>query len=260
MNVSLQKYQARYLYAVPEGLRELMADISREVLRSQPQDLHTFIADYLDALIITRENARVASRVVQSLTDTAQAAAAFFVETGLGKHQVDLLVQAMKKSFAKRVCDTSQEVEEANVVSEVINEAKIEPEEAETAALVIQQAYRRYKEKVVKERELLEGVIDWRVAARSAIRLYRRTGVTNEEANRAATMIKAAYKGYYTRKALKKMSVLSVAESGSSVGRTTLGDERKVTINYDTVIQHVDFDVAEMEDSRDDFTAESRLS
>lgn len=41
-----------------------------------------------------------------------------------------------------------------------------------------------------QERELLSGMVDWRVAARSAIRLYRKTGVTYEEANRAATLIK----------------------------------------------------------------------
>lgn len=39
-----------------------MSDISREVLRSQPEDVYTFVADYLDALMITRENARVAAR------------------------------------------------------------------------------------------------------------------------------------------------------------------------------------------------------
>lgn len=58
MDVLLQRHCARYIYVVPDGLRELMSDISREVLRSQPTQLYTFIADYLDALMITRENAR----------------------------------------------------------------------------------------------------------------------------------------------------------------------------------------------------------
>lgn len=60
----LQKHCARFIYVIPDGLRELMNDISREVLRSQPEDVYTFIADYLDALMITRENARVAARSV----------------------------------------------------------------------------------------------------------------------------------------------------------------------------------------------------
>lgn len=33
-------------------------------------------------------------------------------------------------------------------------------------------------------------MIDWRVAARSTMRLYRKTEVTIEEANRAASLIK----------------------------------------------------------------------
>lgn len=31
MNVLLQRHCARYIYVVPDGLRELMSDISREV-------------------------------------------------------------------------------------------------------------------------------------------------------------------------------------------------------------------------------------
>lgn len=63
----LQRHCARYIYVIPDGLRELMSDISREVLRSQPKDVYSFIADYLDALMITRENARVAARFILRL-------------------------------------------------------------------------------------------------------------------------------------------------------------------------------------------------
>lgn len=63
-------------------------------------------------------------------------------------------------------------------------------EKAEEAAVIIQTAYRQFKEKQEKQRELLKGMVDWRIAARSAIYLYKKTGVTKEEANRAATLIK----------------------------------------------------------------------
>lgn len=77
MNVMLQRHCARYIYVIPEGLKELMTDISREVclyihlqtdainfllyfqvIRSNPNNVYNFIADYLDALLVTRENAR----------------------------------------------------------------------------------------------------------------------------------------------------------------------------------------------------------
>lgn len=48
-----------------------------------------------------------------------------------------------------------------------------------------------FKERKQFERNLLENMLDWRVAARSAIHLYRKTGVSKEEADRAATLIKA---------------------------------------------------------------------
>lgn len=58
MNPMLQRHCAKFIYIVPDGLRELMSDISREVIRTQPENVYTYIADYLDALMITRENAR----------------------------------------------------------------------------------------------------------------------------------------------------------------------------------------------------------
>lgn len=41
---------------VPDGLKELMSDISREVLREQPENIYEFIADYLEEMEITREH------------------------------------------------------------------------------------------------------------------------------------------------------------------------------------------------------------
>lgn len=40
---------------VPDGLKELMSDISREVLRDQPENIYEFIADYLEEMEIERE-------------------------------------------------------------------------------------------------------------------------------------------------------------------------------------------------------------
>lgn len=58
MNFILHKHQSKnHIVTEPNGLRELMSDISREVLREQPKNINLFIADYLDAMIITREHA-----------------------------------------------------------------------------------------------------------------------------------------------------------------------------------------------------------
>lgn len=83
-----------------------------------------------------------------------------------------------------------EQVEEQEFLTEILNNMKVSPEKAEEAAVIIQTAYRQFKEKREKQRELLKGMVDWRIAARSAIYLYKKTGVTKEEANRAATLIK----------------------------------------------------------------------
>ena len=51
-----QKFRGHIL-KMPQGLQEIMADISREVLRRQPQDvcIYKFIADYLNSMLQTRE-------------------------------------------------------------------------------------------------------------------------------------------------------------------------------------------------------------
>lgn len=208
MDTMLQRHSAKHIYIIPDGLSEIMSDISREVLRMHPEDIYTFIADYLDALIITRENARVAARLVQSITEISNVTFSFLQTIGMSRDETQHVVWNLRKSFRKHlfeqpvVCseDKTKEVEDANVVFEIMNEAAISPEVSEEASKIIQDAFRSYKETREKEKELLSGVVDWRVAARSAIRLYRNTGVTNEEAHRAATLIKAAYKGYYTRR------------------------------------------------------------
>lgn len=53
-----QKFRG-HVMKMPQGLQEIMADISREVLRRQPVDICTykFIADYLNAMLKCREEA-----------------------------------------------------------------------------------------------------------------------------------------------------------------------------------------------------------
>lgn len=86
-----------------------------------------------------------------------------------------------------------------------MQEADVPTNIYEEAARIIQRSYRSCRERKEREQDLLYGMVDWRVAARSTIALYRKTGVTYEEANRAATLIKAAYKGYYTRRVMRRL-------------------------------------------------------
>ncbi|XP_046382478.1 uncharacterized protein LOC124153394 isoform X2 [Ischnura elegans] len=66
MDVALEKYNAKRIYGIPAGLKELMVDISREVLRAQPVHLCLFIANYLDALIDARDCCKAARNAVDN--------------------------------------------------------------------------------------------------------------------------------------------------------------------------------------------------
>lgn len=292
MNVVLQRHCAKYIYAVPDGLRELMTDISREVLRTQPENLYTFIADYLDALMITRENARVAARLVEHITEISITIVELLLRTGMTREQADEVARVIQMAFRrfirrkerKKMTDIygtqtfnvgedenvegeeehEYEGEEEQFVGEILEELALEKERQSSAAKIIQAAFRKFKERQQYEQDLLYGMVDWRIAARHTISLYRHAGVSEAEANRAATLIKSAYKGYYTRRVMKKLlekglkeeeedeesessnEEISERRGGSIQSAEELDDDedqkKSVRINFDTVKPHVDYD------------------
>ncbi|CAG9862486.1 unnamed protein product [Phyllotreta striolata] len=262
MDTMIHKHSAQCIYVVPEGLKELMSDITREVLRTQPENLYVFIADYLEALLLTRENARVAAKLVQSITEIAETTMEFLSKTGMGKESIDKAISIMNQHFKEKIREESiatqhyqnDFVDEANIITTILAEAAIDDEYVQASTSIINMAYKKFKLRKEAEKQLLSGMIDWRIAARSAIKLYRQTGVTNEEVNRAATLIKAAYKGYYTRRIMKKLTeeqkLLSEMQADKNVesSEPKLGavDSKSVTIDYDSVIPHVDFDDADV--------------
>ena len=58
MDYSLQVHGAKYIFPIPDGLKELSSDIIREVLRHQPEHINGFIADYLETMLEVREKTR----------------------------------------------------------------------------------------------------------------------------------------------------------------------------------------------------------
>ncbi|XP_043800712.1 uncharacterized protein LOC122719174 [Apis laboriosa] len=80
MDPTLQKHGAKHIYKVPEGLRELCSDISREVLRSQPTNILAFIAEYVDTLLITRENTKSTFFVLRNISEISSSASPCFLK------------------------------------------------------------------------------------------------------------------------------------------------------------------------------------
>ncbi|GLV44263.1 Radial spoke binding protein 15 [Carabus blaptoides fortunei] len=194
---------AKYVYVVPEGLRELMTDISREVLRHNPVQVYCFITEYLDSLLITRENARVAAKLVENLTETSIIIAELFQETGITRHEADRAARIIQRAFRRhsRGKTAEEPLEEEDLLEKIIRKTKVSFEEADRAVGVIQRAYRYYKS---KKQDQDDGV-DWRQAAKRTIGILDKVRCPKAELDRAATLIKAAYKGYYMRKNMQKL-------------------------------------------------------
>ncbi|KAJ4445552.1 hypothetical protein ANN_12232 [Periplaneta americana] len=132
MDVILQRHGAKRVYPVPEGLRELCTDISREVLRSQPTNMYQFIADYLDALLHTRETARAIYDIIAKCgvdTETAVRACTIIQSAIRG-------YQARKTYEAHKVKKETKETEA--YLDKILLDMNVTWDEANAAATRIQ--------------------------------------------------------------------------------------------------------------------------
>lgn len=58
MNFILHKHnKTSNWFGIPDGLTDLLSDITREILREQPDNIYEFTAEYLEAMLIIREHA-----------------------------------------------------------------------------------------------------------------------------------------------------------------------------------------------------------
>lgn len=82
---------------------------------------------------------------MESLTEMATTTAMFLEETGMPRDDVDNIVAAIQTTFRKSIdSEEIEEPEESMVVSGVLTDLQIRPDQVEVAAAVIQNAYRRY--------------------------------------------------------------------------------------------------------------------
>lgn len=178
MNFLLHRHKSpSHIVQVPDGLRELMTDISREVLRSQPKNVLKFVADYLEALLITRDCIYCAQNFVDLLNSST------LPDSGISQEQAN---RGLQKEW-HMTCDQAEKtvniLEIANkkigslAVKNTFAAHKISRETVENAAIKIQSKYRSFRaQKKLKELKL---------------KRYREV--------EAATKIQAFYKGHLAR-------------------------------------------------------------
>ena len=104
---------------VPDGLKELMADISREVLRSQPENMELFIADYLEAMLLTRELFYVAEQTVEDVIEAGIQIKELLQQCGISLPQAESAVQVIREEFRKNIPNIKSGTEGGNPMNEI---------------------------------------------------------------------------------------------------------------------------------------------
>lgn len=199
-----------HIVPVPEGLTELMADISREVLRCQPPDLLTSIADYLDAMLLTREHTIVAKTTVDDVMGYALDVATFYATTSMDESRAKHVIDVFRRHFKEEETqvkggDEESSFDQKGLIKKLIDECHLNRDEAKKAANIIRDAYKNfyYRKKEPYQPKLVEDV-PWDQRVKNTLQLYATAKPTQAEMNRAAVCLQSAYRGYCVRKCLNK--------------------------------------------------------
>ncbi|XP_012545236.1 uncharacterized protein LOC101747030 isoform X1 [Bombyx mori] len=205
MNELLQKHGCSNVFALPEGLKELMSDITREVLRTQPPNICDFIAKYLSVLLITREHGILAVKILEDLCDCRPSVSEHLLQLGIDKSDAEVLAQVIKAEVEGfEPMEGKETLKETEIIKKILKRMPLDEEMTAKVCQVARNAYRDYwYKKTLMEKELKPHPEEpWELAAQHTIELYSKTKPSFEELTRATQKIQAAYKGYHVRRNL----------------------------------------------------------
>ncbi|XP_073960585.1 uncharacterized protein isoform X2 [Choristoneura fumiferana] len=202
MNELLQKHGCSNVFTVPEGLRELMSDISREVLRDQPEKIYHYIANYLSVLLITREHGIMAVNVLDDLCDCRQSVSEHLLQLGLERSEAKTVAEVIQEELQNVEPEEGKEkVKEIQILKKILTRCVMDEEKTAKVTQVARNAYRDYwYRKQLLQESLKETEEPWEVAAQRTLNIYKRTKPSFDELTRATQKIQAAYRGYYVRR------------------------------------------------------------
>ncbi|XP_075979881.1 uncharacterized protein LOC142979024 [Anticarsia gemmatalis] len=203
MNELLQKHGCANVFTVPEGLKELMSDITREVLRAQPKRLLDFIANYLSALLITREHGIMAVKILDELCDCRPSVSEHLLQLGLERGPAAELSEIIKAEIeTTEPVEGREKVKEYMILKKILARIPLDEDMSAKVCQVARNAYRDYwyRKDLLKKGIKMQQEEPWEIAARHTLELYKRTKPSFTELNRATQKIQAAYKGYHVRR------------------------------------------------------------
>ncbi|XP_063368223.1 uncharacterized protein LOC134656597 [Cydia amplana] len=189
--------------ALPEGLKDLMADISREVLRAQPENLYQFIADYLSSLLVAREHLFIAARVCDDVcTNTCCADLGDELRAlSLSEEDVQSCLEIISGYFS------SGEVKEGNLLQKLVRETGIDPKALPAVQNAVRRAFLRHqlnKSTQVESSSTDSELDETSLAAKHTLKIYKKvTESPDINYDCVASKIQAAYRAYNVRRLRK---------------------------------------------------------
>jgi len=202
------------LIKFPDGLLELMADMTREVLRHQPENIFEFLADYLDALRITRDKLQTMKKLSSRLKNqfekvTIELLTKNGFDEGLSRKMVGIIASKLENSSSEANETFRQRSAVANRNDQhnscfVVDTAKEELIKiCDLTTAEVQQLDRILKscEKMFRHQELMRKIVeydyDWiNDTVEGTLDYYRkrRKMLVANEMERAAVIIQKAYR------------------------------------------------------------------
>lgn len=179
MNFHLKRHRKlSEVLPVPDGLPELMSDIAREVLRYQPSNIEVFIADYLEAMVVTRELFYVSERTVDDILSQTVHLEAMMKKSGVSMEQSRNAIHLLMESVKHHSTNHQENIKELDIVNRLINELNFTVEQARKASEIIENVWCHYynqnKNYVLKYKT----EIDVNDAVQNTLTLHRRSDVS----------------------------------------------------------------------------------
>lgn len=187
---------------VPDGLRELMADVTKEVLRYQPENIEGFIADYLDAMLLTRELYMIADQTIEDLLESSLQIFELLQEVGIDQCQSESVLKVMQEEFRnhKEEMIENEPLKELDIMKRLMNECKLTVEEAQKASEIIEKAWCYYYQCNEEHRANIDPKIGRFEAVQKTLSIYKKSRPPCSEVNKSAKVLISGFKGYLARK------------------------------------------------------------
>ncbi|XP_023309323.2 uncharacterized protein LOC111690943 [Lucilia cuprina] len=194
---------------VPEGLPELLSDITREVLRCQPTSecLCQFIIDYLHSMIMARDKARIVKSAINQALNIVDDVIGDMCICDIPKEKIDYMCEAMEECFrrflAQRRCEMGKEKEiikfnESDMLDQLVKKCKFTDDELKLSRPAIEAAYQKFVNAYMTAKDTTEGIDN-------LYQYFREREIKRMEEKlriEAAVKIQSRFRGFLTRRSL----------------------------------------------------------